>query len=223
VRALQARGVGRRSAIVIVFGLLLVVLVGMLTLTVPALIAQVSSLIEQEPALRGHVVEYLARFRPTQFLAEIVRNLQYDALVKGSAADVLAMSARFIEILAYGAGAFFLALYMMFDADRLRGALFLATPRLHHIRLSRVLLNLETIVGGYIRGQLLTCMLMGAFMFRPADALRRAQCAGAFRVRRPGRCVSVRGHLPDHDSRAARDAAAGRLRDGGGAGADARL
>jgi predicted PurR-regulated permease PerM len=165
VRALQARGVGRRSAIAIVFGLLLLVLIGMLTLTVPALIAQVSSLIEQEPALRGHQVDYLSRFRPTQFLAEIVRNVQYDALIKDAAANVLAMSARFIEIVAYGAGAFFLALYMMFDADRLRGALFLATPRLHHIRLSRVLLNLETIVGGYIRGQLLTCLLMGAFMF----------------------------------------------------------
>jgi predicted PurR-regulated permease PerM len=165
VRALQARGVGRRSAIAIVFGLLLLVLIGMLTLTVPALIAQVSSLIEQEPALRGHLVDYLSRFRPTLFLAEIVRNVQYDALIKDAAANVLAMSARFIEIVAYGAGAFFLALYMMFDADRLRGALFLATPRPYHIRLSRVLLNLETIVGGYIRGQLLTCLLMGVFMF----------------------------------------------------------
>jgi len=38
-------------------------------------------------------------------------------------------------------------------------------PRKHHIRLSRVLLNLGTIVGGYIRGQLLTCVLMGIFIF----------------------------------------------------------
>lgn len=165
VRALQVRGIGRRSAILIVFGLLLLVLIGMVTLTVPALIAQVTSLIEQEPVLRGKLVGFLARFGPTEFLAEVVRNVQYDTLIKGAAADVLAMSARFIEIVAYGAGAFFLALYMMFDSDRLRGALYLATPRALHIRLSRVLLNLETIVGGYIRGQLLTCLLMGVFMF----------------------------------------------------------
>ena len=165
VRALQARSIGRRTAIVLVFGMLLLLFVGMATLTVPALVAQVASLVDQEPALRARLVEFLARFRPTQFLAAMVRDVHYDALFKGAAADVLAMSARAIEIVAYAAGAFFLALYMMFDSDRLRGALFLATPRPHHIRLARVLLNLETIVGGYIRGQLLTCLLMGVFMF----------------------------------------------------------
>jgi predicted PurR-regulated permease PerM len=165
VRALQARGMGRRVAILVVFGLLLLVFIGMATLTVPALIAQVSNLVEQEPALREHLAQWLARFRPTEFAAEIVRDVHYDALAKGAAADALALSARFIEIVAYAAGAFFLALYMMFDSDRLRAALFRATPRAHHLRLSRVLLNLELIVGGYIRGQLLTCLLMGAFMF----------------------------------------------------------
>ena len=165
VRALQARAVGRRTAILLVFGLLLIVLIGLATLTAPALIAQVTSLIEQEPALRARLVDYLARYRPTEFLAAMVQDIHYDALARAAAADMLALSARLIEIVAYTAGAFFLALYMMFDSDRLRGALFLATPRLHHIRLSRILLNLETIVGGYIRGQLLTCLLMGSFMF----------------------------------------------------------
>ena len=165
VRALQARAIGRRPAILIVFGLLLLVFIGMATLTVPALIAQVSSLVEQEPVLREHLAAFLARFRPTEFLAETVRNVHYDALFKSAATDVLALSARFIEIVAYTAGAFFLALYMMFDSDRLRGALFLATPRQHHIRLSRVMLKLETIVGGYIRGQLITCLMLGVFMF----------------------------------------------------------
>jgi predicted PurR-regulated permease PerM len=61
--------------------------------------------------------------------------------------------------------AVFLAFYMMLDRDRLRGALYAVVPRSHHIRLSRILLNLENIVGGYIRGQLLTCALMGGFIF----------------------------------------------------------
>ena len=38
-------------------------------------------------------------------------------------------------------------------------------PRSHHVRLSRVLMNLETIVGAYIRGQVLTSVLMSAFTF----------------------------------------------------------
>jgi predicted PurR-regulated permease PerM len=49
--------------------------------------------------------------------------------------------------------------------DRLRGGLFSVVPRSHHIRLSRVMLNLETIVGGYIRGQVITSAFMAAFVF----------------------------------------------------------
>ena len=62
-------------------------------------------------------------------------------------------------------GAIFLALYMMIDRDRLRGGLYSVVPRSHHIRLSRIMMNLETIVGGYIRGQVITCALMAVFMF----------------------------------------------------------
>ena len=38
-------------------------------------------------------------------------------------------------------------------------------PRSHHVRLSRIMLNLETIVGAYIRGQLITCLLIAVFSF----------------------------------------------------------
>jgi len=38
----------------------------------------------------------------------------------------------------------------MIDRDRLRGGLFAVVPRSHHIRLARVMMNLETIVGAYI-------------------------------------------------------------------------
>ena len=165
VQWLQRRQLRRGVGIAIVFGVVMLLFLAMTTLTVPALISQVSSLIEQEPVLRANLVKFLASYPLTEFLAVVVREVHYDALIKAAGADVLALSARLVEILAYCAGSFFLALYMMIDSGRLRGALFLATPRMHHIRLSRVLLNLETIVGGYIRGQLITCLLMGVFMF----------------------------------------------------------
>jgi putative heme transporter len=58
-----------------------------------------------------------------------------------------------------------MALYFMIERDRLRGGLFSLVPRCHHVRLSRILLNLETIVGAYIRGQLLTSSLIAVFTF----------------------------------------------------------
>ena len=38
-------------------------------------------------------------------------------------------------------------------------------PRRYHMRLARIIHNLETIVGGYMRGQLITCVALGAFTF----------------------------------------------------------
>ncbi len=80
-------------------------------------------------------------------------------------ATAFAYSKRLFEIAAYGLSAMFLALYMMIDRDRLRGGLYALVPRTQHIRLSRIMLNLETIIGAYIRGQLVTCLLIGAFTF----------------------------------------------------------
>jgi len=86
--------------------------------------------------------------------------VKYDEIFRSSASSVLSFSTKLVEGIAYLVGAIFLALYMMLDRDRLRGALFAVVSRSHHIRLSRILVNLETIVGGYIRGQVITSALM---------------------------------------------------------------
>jgi predicted PurR-regulated permease PerM len=165
VQWLEKRHLRRGLSIAIVFVALLVVTLLVVTLTIPALLAQVASLIDQEPALRARLVARLAASPLTAPLAESLRTIQYGALMKSSAELVFTFTTRAVEILAYGVGSIFLALYMMIDRDRLRGGLFAVVPRSFHIRLSRVLMNLETIVGGYIRGQVITCVLIAVFMF----------------------------------------------------------
>jgi putative heme transporter len=165
VEWLEQRGVRRGAAIAIVFTVLFVSTVLIFVLIIPELVNQVRSLIGMESALRERLAEWFARSPLTASLADTMRNVQYDALIKSSAASVLTFFTLVVEGVAYGVGAIFLALYMMVDRDRLRGALFAVVPRTHHIRLSRILVNLKTIVGGYIRGQAITCALMAVFMF----------------------------------------------------------
>jgi predicted PurR-regulated permease PerM len=165
VEWIERHKVGRLSAIAIVFTVLLLVLVALAVFTVPAFIIQVSSLVEQEPALRARLVTFLSSYPLTASLAETLRHLQYDVLLKSYGTEAMAFSRSLFEIVAYGAGSFFLALYMMIDRDRLRGAVFAVVPRTHHMKLSRILLNLETIVGGYVRGQIVTCAMMAVFLF----------------------------------------------------------
>lgn len=162
---LEQRGVRRDAGIAIVFTVLFVSAALLFILTIPELVNQVRDLIGMEPALRERLAVWFAQYPLTAGLADTMRNVHYDVLIQSSAASVLTFFTVVVESIAYGFGAIFLALYMMLDRDRLRGALFAVVPRTHHIRLSRILVNLNTIVGGYIRGQAITCGLMAAFMF----------------------------------------------------------
>jgi predicted PurR-regulated permease PerM len=165
VEWLEDKHVRRGLGIAMVFVAMLTLLLGALALTIPALIGQVTSLVHQEPALRSRLLEKLSHSRATAPLAESLRKLDYKALAQGSAASAFHYTLQSVELVAYLVTAVFLALYVMIDRDRLRGALYAVVPRRHHIRLSRVLLNLEIIVGGYIRGQVLTSVLMAGFTF----------------------------------------------------------
>ena len=164
VRWLEQHKVRRFFAICTVFGFGTALAIALFVTTVPTLIAQVNSVAQHEPKIRAAVVGYLEQSDFTSALANDIRNARYTELLKSASSTLLTMSALVLETAAYGLAAVFLAFYMMLDRDRLRGALFAVVPRSHHIRLSRVLLNLGTIVGGYIRGQVLTCLLMGGFI-----------------------------------------------------------
>jgi len=161
---LEQRNVRRTFALSTVFGVAIAIAVGLTVVVVPSLIEQLKSVVENEPALREKAAAYLEQSQLTAPLADDLRNIHYTDLVKSFKTTLVSMGAGMIETVAYGFAAVFLAFYIMADRDRLRGALFAVVPRAHHIRLSRILLNLVTIVGGYIRGQMLTCFLMGVFI-----------------------------------------------------------
>ncbi len=165
VHWLETRRVRRGAGIAIVFTALTVLTLVVITLTVPALLSQATDLLEQEPALRARVADFLAGSRLTAPFAEPLREIHYDALAKSAAATALSFSTRILEMFAYSVSAVFLALYLMIDRDRLRGWLFAVVPRKRHIRLSRIMMNLETIVGGYMRGQVITSLLIAVFLF----------------------------------------------------------
>lgn len=165
VEWLGKKGISRGWGIGIVFGGMMTTFLGVLVLTIPAVIAQLMALVQEEPALRGHIVDALGRSKATAPLAEYIRHIDYGALAKEGVGKAFEYSTRSAEVIAYVASSIFLALYIMIDRLRLRGALYAVVPREHHIRLARVLVNLEIIVGGYIRGQVLTSALMAVFTF----------------------------------------------------------
>ena len=137
VRWLKEHGVRRGAGIAIVFisFVFIAVLVG--TLTLPTLLKQAKDLIAQEPGLRAHLVDYLASSPLTAPFADALGDVPDNVLMKSAAMTIFSYSDQVAEILAYGAGAFFLALYILIDRDRLRGGLYAVVPRAHHLRLAQ--------------------------------------------------------------------------------------
>lgn len=165
VQWLEDHHIRRSVGIVLVFALVMMSAILLMTLTVPPLVSQAAALFEREPAFRAGLAEHLSRYHLITPFADWLRNLRYDGTGNAVAATAFSYSLRIFAIGTYGLSALFLALYMMIDRDRLRGGLFSLVPRTHHIRLSRIMVNVETIVGAYIRGQVITCTLIGAFTY----------------------------------------------------------
>lgn len=165
VEWLEHRRIRRAWGVPLVFVALLLGSAALGALTLPSLYSQARELVEHAPELRDKLSDWMAQTSMLKPLAEQVRQADFASIVEPLAGSVWLASVSVAGYLGYFLSAVFLALYMMLDRDRLRGALFAVVPRDHHLRLSRVLINLETIVGGYIRGQALTCGLMAVFAF----------------------------------------------------------
>ena len=185
VRWLEDRHMRRGLGIAIVFSGLVLVTVLFITMTIPALIAQATDLLEQEPVLQARLADWLEGFQLTSPLADMLRDLRVGDLITVTVANAIELSRSVVATFTYILSSVFLALYIMIDRDRLRGGLFLMVPMSHHIRLSRIMLSLETIVGGYIRGQVITSVFMTLFVFflltacGVSNALAIAMFAGA--------------------------------------------
>jgi putative heme transporter len=165
VRWLEEKHVRRGFGIAIVFTAFFILALLVAFFTIPTLMSQAMALIENEPALRVRLADYLAGSPLSAPVATWLRGLKADWLTGTLGMTAFNFSLRVFAVVAYGLSALFLGLYIIIDRDRLRGGLFALVPRSHHIRLSRIMINLETIVVAYIRGQMITCLLMALFTF----------------------------------------------------------
>ncbi len=165
VRLLRRTGLGRTVSLAIIFivmaaGLLLIGFV-----TIPALVDQVRELAESAPGMQQQLAERLSRSHLTQPIANAVRRAKLQEILIPSSRQAFELSSRAVELLGWGLTTLALAFYILADPSSTQAALYAVVPRRFHIRLARIMLNLETIVGGYMRGQIITSVLMALFAY----------------------------------------------------------
>jgi len=162
---LQARGLRRTTSLIVIFLAMAGVLVLIGLLTVPALIAQVRQLIDGAPLMQRRLAERLSRSHLTLPMARAVEETNLQDLLIPSGSKAFEYSSQLVTAIGWGLTTLALAFYILADPSTSQAALYLIIPRRFHVRFARIMLNLETIVGGYMRGQIITSALMGTFVY----------------------------------------------------------
>ena len=169
---LERHRVRRPLALGLVLVALLAAVLGLGALVIPAFVAQVRDLAAAAPALQARLADTLAGVPALAARADAVRTAQPARLLEPLGAAALASAGAAASLVVLGVTTVVLAFYLLADHERVQGFCFALLPRRYHLRTARVLLDLETVVGGYVRGQAVTSLAIGAFAFALLTLLR---------------------------------------------------
>ena len=153
---MEKRGITRTPALALLFLGSVVVASLFLFLTVPPLLEQLALMVRGAPAAREQLIVLLEKRGVTTPLAHAVQNAGLEQTFTRIEGYLLGYSSQAVVVIGYFATTVVLSFYFLADSKRTQGALYAIVPRGYHMRLARIIYNLENIVGGYMRGQLIT-------------------------------------------------------------------
>jgi predicted PurR-regulated permease PerM len=169
VDVLDNHGVNRGIAVMgtgVAF-LALVVLFGFAL--VPVITEQIQALVDEFPELRGN----LAQFLRENDLGRAANQVDRFELSKLVPPQTLARAGTgLLGLVSTTVSLGLLTLYFLLDAHRLAGFVYYVLPEQHHRHARHLMNQLQSVVGAYIRGQLIVSTSIMAFMFVLLTSLR---------------------------------------------------
>ncbi|HEY0251249.1 MAG TPA: AI-2E family transporter [Kofleriaceae bacterium] len=180
----ERRGLGRGRALALIFLGVTLAIAAVLLLTVPPLVSQLQHIIENAPQERRKLVSFLSQYQWATPFVKSIKAVPIDSLVMRAGDKLLDYSADILTAIGYAVTTIFLALYLLAEPKRAQVGLYALVPRHHHVKLAQILVGLRQIVGGYMRGQLITSVAITIFTFglltafKVEDALALAMFAG---------------------------------------------
>ena len=161
----ERHNVPRTIALSLVLVVLVLAIAGLGALVLPTLVTQIGILITNAPAIQTRLADYLASIPLLARSATSIRSAQPAQFLEPLAASALTSASAAATVVVLGLTTIVLASYLLADPQRVKGFAFALLPRRFHLRAARILLEMEMVVGGYVRGQALTSLLIGVFVF----------------------------------------------------------
>jgi predicted PurR-regulated permease PerM len=163
VEWLVARGVPRTVAVIGLVAVILTALVGLFIALVPAVVDEFDELQRRFPEDARELERLLDRFGIEVELEERARDVEWGSLISGEAAVDYTQRAIFIVLAIFTIVV--ITTYLLIDAPRLATFVYQFVPPGHEPQVEAVLNQLGRVVGGYIRGQIITSSIIALFTF----------------------------------------------------------
>ncbi|MSU91365.1 AI-2E family transporter [Rhodobacteraceae bacterium 2CG4] len=169
-RRLVAAGVPRTAATALITAAAVLLLVLLALVVVPFLAGQVTALVDALPGLIQHLREQLDQRYPNLFAegSAVRRGLagMEDSLRAGGLkvlTSVLSSSLALVDFVLVVVLSPVVAFYLLMDWDRLIAAIDDLLPREHAPVVRRLARESDEVLGGFLRGQMSVCALLGVF------------------------------------------------------------
>ncbi len=165
VEWMERRGIKRIYALTLLFVALLLATSLLIFLTVPPFLEQLAQIVRDAPRHREQLIGLLQQRDVTAPLARALQHAGLEQTLARIESSLVGYTPQALTALGWAVTTLFLSFYLLADGKRAQGALYAIVPRDYHMRLARILQNLEAIVGGYMRGQLITSVGIGVFTY----------------------------------------------------------
>lgn len=163
VDSLVRLGLPRGASVLLLMAAILAVMGGLFGLMVPAMIEELKDVRDNLPASAREVEELLAGLGISVDLQERARNIDWDTLISGRAAvdygqRLLSTTLSVITVIVMTA-------YLLADTPRLGAFISQFIPDSRREEAERLFRSLTHVVGGYLRGQMITSLCIAVFTF----------------------------------------------------------
>lgn len=158
---LMRRGMNRVSAVLTLLAVVVVVFAGILALVVPALVEEGRDIHQSLPEYGAKLDEQLAKWDINSDFERRANEIEWDQAFSGEAAVDFGQRAifAFVSLITIVV----ITAYLLIDAPRLAAFVYQFVPPGNEPTVERILDNLRVVVGGYVRGQLITSAVIAAF------------------------------------------------------------
>ena len=158
---LVRKGVPRAGAVAIILVAVLAIIGGLFSAVIPAIVEEFGSIRDDLPQDAQRLEEFLQNFGIDVELSDRAQEIDWGEIISGRVAVDYGQRVVF-GILSAGT-VIVLTAYLLNDAPKMKAYLFRFLPHAREAEADQVIEALGRVVGGYIRGQIITSVLISAF------------------------------------------------------------